>query len=48
VGSGGEVQSKHTEGFDPLSAHSVSDDVRYGAGPSLRTVGLGADVTLSF
>ena len=48
MGSGGEAQSKHKEDFDPLSDHSVNDDVRYGAGPSFRTVGLGAEVTLSF
>lgn len=48
--SGGEAQSKHKEGFDPLNTHSVGTNwlVRYGAGPSFRTVGLGAEVSFSF
>jgi hypothetical protein len=48
--SGGEAQSKHKEGFDPLSAYLCVNqlDVRYGAGPSFRTVGLGATVARSF
>lgn len=51
VGSGGEAQSKHKEGFDPLMGSLCVNEnwlVRYGAGPSFRTVGLGATVTRSF
>jgi hypothetical protein len=46
--SGGEAQSKHAEGFDPLSAHPFqATSVRYGAGPSFRTVNLGCRSCLS-
>jgi hypothetical protein len=50
-GSGGEAQIKHKEGFDPLMCLPCVNEiwlVRYGAGPSLRTVGLGATVARSF
>jgi hypothetical protein len=49
--SGGEAQSKHKEGFDPLNGSLCVNEnwlVRYGAGPSFRTVDLGATVTRSF
>ena len=40
--AGGEAQSKHKEGFDPLKCSLCVKrnwpNVRYGAGPSLRTV----------
>jgi hypothetical protein len=39
-GAGGEAQSKHKEGFDPLKCSLCvkRNWLRYGAGPSLRTV----------
>jgi len=46
--SGGEVQSKHKEGFDPLNGLPSHNAVRYGAGPRFATVSLGAGVTTSF
>jgi hypothetical protein len=49
--SGGEARSKHKEGFDPLKCSLCVNEnwlIRYGAGPSFRTVGLGAAVTRSF
>jgi hypothetical protein len=48
--SGGEAQSKHKEGFDPPVCSLCVKQLafRSGAGPSFRTVGLGAEVALSF
>jgi ferredoxin/flavodoxin---NADP+ reductase len=48
--SGGEAQSKHKEGFDPPERLLCVNEfaVRYGAGPSFRTVGLDATVARSF
>jgi len=34
--SGGEAQSKHTEGFDPLCAHLFRFDIRFGMEPARR------------